>query len=281
MGCFKLEKARGERYNIYYEGIRTWTKKDDRDQYEVFLKKLLDNGGMGVYKEKADKLYSAINPQLLEYLAKNNYGFDQFDISGKLMTKNSDLFDGSDTIIARVTGKEVKSVIDFHSKPVNLKRAILDQVVERKMESPYKYNEEAMGLVWGERVPASKRGLSPDFRDKDLEKYIYNGDLRNADIPIKMSGSYTGDKMRAIEWAGIDPRDPALQDITLHHLDDIHIDRNGFAACTAQLVNEAFHGQVFVTWLNLLDEPFQDTIIAGRHVGSVSLWKGCFNVPYK
>ncbi|HYF30360.1 MAG TPA: hypothetical protein VD993_04520 [Chitinophagaceae bacterium] len=282
LGCLKLVKEGSERYDVLYSGVRMWTKRDQRDKYEYFLRKLLDNGGMQQFEIKAGDVLATVDDETLVILQRDKYGLDFYDSNGRMLPKNTDLFDRNNTVIARVNGDELNTFIKFHNQSLHEKKKWLDSVItEKLLNSRNVYDPEAIGLIQGELVPASARGLGPDYNHEHLRKFIFQENLEYAQVPIKMSGNYTEDFRRAFEAAGIDPTDPALVDFVWHHLDDIYFDKDGVANCTMQLVSNYIHKQIVAKSLSLMGEPISETIIAGRHIGSVGIWEGMYIISFK
>ena len=281
--CIKLVKLDTEKYDVLYSGIRVWTKRDQLDKYEYFFKKILDNGKMPQFQAKADGVFNNIDDATFEILKRDRYGFDFYDSQGKLLPKNNDIFDFNNDILARLSSDEIETFIRFHKLARYQKtKALNDTVLAKLLNSKNVYNPSAIGKIQGELVPASRRGLGPNFDHPDLEKFLYAGDLRNARIKIKMSGRYDEDFRRAFQAADVDITDPELEYFVWHHLDDLAFDQDGVASCTMQLVSKYLHDQIVLrSPLTILGEEAIDTIVAGRHIGSVALWEALYMLKFK
>ncbi|MGB8191224.1 MAG: hypothetical protein WCF67_04850 [Chitinophagaceae bacterium] len=285
LGCFKVLLTGKEDYEVLYNGLTFWTKRDE-DQFEFFLRKIRDNGGMERFETKADNLFAEITPDTMDFLKDSGYGFDFYDSNARLLPTNTDLFfigkrNSPNIVIARLGTQEVETFIRFHRLTNREKSNALRNIIQQKLNSPNRFNPKPSELIFGETIPVSKNGLAPDYNADAMEPFLYAGDKRNAQIKIEMSGNMDEDFRRAFKVADVDMSDPTLQYFVWHHLDDLTFDSNGLATCTMQLVNKAYHKQVILASLKGLIDPTLDPLIAGRHIGSISLWETAYLVYYK
>lgn len=285
LGCFKVLLTGQQQYEVQYNGLTFWNKRRE-DTFELFLRKIRDNGGMQRFDTKANDLFANITPDTLEYMQREGYGFDFYDINARLLPTNTDLFfmsrsKPSNIIIARLGKEEVDAFMRVHRYTIAEKETIMKQIIDEKLRSPNVFDPKPTELIFGETIPVSKNGLGPNYNAEHLEKYLYAGWIENARVKIEMSGNLAEDFRRAFIKADIDTTDPELAYYVWHHLDDIEFDSDGIATCTMQLINKAFHKQVIVASLKGLIDPTGDVLIAGRHIGSVSLWETLYDLYYK
>jgi hypothetical protein len=273
--CLTLDLQGDGRGDVLYSGLRVWTKMDEWDKCERFFRAVYDNGRMAQFEARARDVFSRVDPATLAYMREQRFGFDFYARMGNMMTRNCDVFDSRSIIIARLLPEEVELFFRVHRRSIRWKLdAVAEIALDRRFDSARKYRPAATDAIFGEAPPPSGRGLCPDFRDPAMIRHVYQQNEQFARIKVKMTGSRSGDYIRAFKAAGIDPSDPALADYTWHHLDDIAFDEYGNATCTMQLVRSYMHKDQY------LNTPVE-RIVAGWHVGSVKLWEMLYLVPYK
>ncbi len=281
LSCFTIAITDTDTFEVLYNGVKFWTKRDD-DSFEFFLMKIRKSGGMKNFEKRATEYFNIIDAETLDFMRRNGMGFDFYKSTGQMMPKNADFVNTTGETIARLIPEELPEFIKYFKLDLDEKSERLNDVIIEAGENSTKvFDPKATEDIFGIKVPASEppngNGLAPDYRN--LPEVLYAGNPENATIKIKMTGCRNLDEKLANFVADLDSTPDGY---VWHHLDDLNFDpESGIPTCTMQLVRIDVHKKVILQSLKGQIQSLDDILIAGEHLGGAGLWARFFNIKYK
>lgn len=229
---------------------------------KVFLSKTQKITALGI--AKGDKVYYITYEQIaikefktkadLRVYLRNVFNKNKTDdilrefLEGELLKKlnlrlkknkvNVDIINSDNVVVFRGVPKDVKKYLNFITKTVDERKALIQQMLKKLENNSNRYNP-ANAKAKGYDIPASKngKGTAPDF--SNLKKYLYDNSLDYGNVRIKVTGSRTKDFEQAFEKMGITKEQ--AKKYTWNHLDDI--DEN--LEATLQFVLKDVHRKTY------------------------------------
>lgn len=248
--------------------------KDFFQQYEKFnWKALAAKNGPEAFDARLAFLYRMIGKRHVRWLADEKFGIFLND-------RTLDLYDEAGDAIFRGTEDYLQRFMDRYTLPrPKVKEDFLTAREELVHTTNWSYDSnDLVGVLQGEDLASARNldlqpsavGLAPDYRSVHGETLgreipiIYQDDIANANIRIKMSGNQLEDTKRA--FREIEQEDQFRKvvgdsgrikgDYVLHHLDDYD---PATGLCTVQIVLRPFHDGI-------------------KHTGGVKLWSIAWNI---
>lgn len=241
--CLSFAPNDVRRFDLYFWNNHRYVIHDE-SRYLTNLAKV----GFQTLEKESERFFKTIGRDLENYIRNTEMGYRHNIYTatsgankGKTLVGKTSLFHRQYGEFFRGTHQQAVSFLKTRQLSPEVREEILQQTIAKLRESPRCFNPEGAELATKIKIPASDRGLAPDYR-KVTETVYENADIffrnskKNADWKITMTGDHATDVRLADLAAGITAAE--RKGYVWHHLDDFNPETG---QCTMQLVLAEFH----------------------------------------